>query len=84
MSLRLARFEIVHTDAGWHARYRAHGNLRIVWTTESYVRRRAAVAAIEEIAGQPITSSPFADHPEVRWHTDYPLEVRDIDEREAA
>lgn len=42
------RFEIVHTDAGWHTRFRA-SNGRIVFVTEVYTRRRAAVNAITSI-----------------------------------
>lgn len=79
MSTRAARFEIVRSAAGWHARYRA-ANGRIVWTTEVYTRRRAALEAIESIVDAPITSSPFSDGPEISRHR-APLEVRDIDER---
>lgn len=79
--MRSARFEIVHTPAGWHARYRA-ANGRIVWVTESLTRRRAAVEAIESICDSQVVSSPFADHPEIsRHHGAVPLEVRDVDER---
>jgi uncharacterized protein YegP (UPF0339 family) len=42
---RRPRYEIVRTDAGWHARFRA-SNGRIVWTTEVYTRRRDARNAI--------------------------------------
>lgn len=41
-------YEIVRTDAGWHTRFRAI-NGRIVWTTEVYTRRRAALNAIRSI-----------------------------------
>lgn len=44
----MSTFEVVRTEAGWHARFRA-ANGRIVWTTEPYTRRRAALAAIESI-----------------------------------
>ena len=37
--------EIVRTDSGWHSRIRA-ANGRIVWVTEVYTRRRAAVNAV--------------------------------------
>lgn len=40
-----ARFEVVRTDAGHHARYVA-SNGRIVWTTEVYTRRSPAYQAI--------------------------------------
>jgi uncharacterized protein YegP (UPF0339 family) len=42
---RQPRFEVVRTDDGWHARFRA-ANGRIVWTTEVYTRRSAAVQAL--------------------------------------
>lgn len=80
-----ARFEIVRTDAPqpWHARFRA-ANGRIVWTTENYSRRGRAVAAVELICGATITTSPFADHPEINWVGIEPAEVRDVDERATA
>jgi uncharacterized protein YegP (UPF0339 family) len=76
------RFEIVRTPAGYHARFRA-ANGQIVWTTEVYARRRAALRAIELIAGARVDTSPNADHPEVFWqgNLERPTEVRDIDER---
>lgn len=78
----MSRFEIVRTAAGWHARFRA-SNGQIVWTTEVYTRRRAAVKAVETIVGRAIYVSPNADHPEVDWtgNTEAPTEVRDVDER---
>lgn len=76
-----ARFEVVRTDAGWHSRFVA-GNNKTVWTTEVYTRRRAAVSAIESLLDQTITTSPFADHPEIaRGPFRLTTEVRDIDER---
>lgn len=44
---RQPRFEIVRTNAEqpWHARFRA-ANGRVVWVTETYTRRRAAVEAV--------------------------------------
>ncbi len=48
MTAREPRFEIVRSDAGWHARFRA-ANGRIVWVTESYSRERAARAAIRAL-----------------------------------
>lgn len=76
------RFEIVRTTAGRHARFRA-SNGQIVWTTEVYARRQAAVRAIELITGSTITTSRYADHPEVSWagNPQRPTEVRDVDER---
>lgn len=44
-----ARFEICRGDDGWWARFRA-ANGRVVWVTETYQRRRAAVNAIGSIA----------------------------------
>ncbi len=80
-----ARFEIVRSDAGWHARLRA-GNGRIVWVTESLTRRRAAVQAVEFITGRAIYKSPHTEHPEVDWagNRETPTEVHDVDERGAA
>lgn len=81
----MSRFEIVRTDAAqpWHARFRAW-NGKVQWTTENYTRRRAALAAIESIAGAKATHSPFADFPEIAWpgNGGYPAEIRDVDERE--
>ena len=77
-----ARFEIVRTNAGHHARFIA-ANGRTVWTTEVYTRRRAAVAAVELIAGAQVTTSRFADHPEISWAGNEgrgTTEVRDVDE----
>ena len=83
MSARQARFEIVRTEAGWHARFRAT-NGRIVWWTENYTRRRAAVFAVWAVA------ETFGGHihgNEVRAHgTPSSLAVRaawlrDVDER---
>jgi uncharacterized protein YegP (UPF0339 family) len=77
------RFEIVHTDAGHHARFRA-SNGRIVWTTEVYRRRGKAVRAVELICGVNVYRSPFSDHPEIEWGgSEWMTEVRDVDEREA-
>lgn len=77
-----ARFEVVRTDAGWHSRFRA-GNGQIVWATEPYTRRRAAVRAVELIVGAPVRVSRYAEWPEVDWAGNRvePTEVRDVDER---
>jgi uncharacterized protein YegP (UPF0339 family) len=53
VTAREPRFEIVRTDAGWHARFRA-ANGRIVWTTEVYARRGKAVNAIQLICGRKV------------------------------
>lgn len=74
-------FQIVRTAAGFHSRFVA-SNGKIMFTTEPYLRRRAAVAAIERICAAPVLTSPFADHPEVMWAGSVqPTEVRDVDER---
>lgn len=78
MSAREPRFEIVRTDAGWHARFVA-ANGQTVWTTESYTRRRAAVRAVSVICGQTVTA--YRDTLEVP-HTsgNYGLlEVREVE-----
>lgn len=76
---RQPRFEIVHSDAGWHARFRA-ANGRIVWTTENYVRRRGAFDAVEAISSGFITRGVDKRY-RVRQRDDIVLEVRIIDER---
>jgi len=65
----MSRFEIVRSDAPqqWHARFRA-ANGRIVWTTEQYHRRAAALNAIVA----------FTREFGVPWP---PLGIRDVDER---
>ena len=74
---RQPRFEICRDDSGWWARFRA-ANGRVVWVTETYTRRRAAVAAIHQVA--PAFDTPW---PVAVWV--YPhgaIEVREIDYRE--
>lgn len=95
--MNAARFEIVRTDAGHHARFRA-SNGQVVWTTEVYGRRRAALRAIEVFV-EPFLGS-WVDR---RWATNTAtgkktaavvrrvdswnkrdgvvLEIRDVDER---
>lgn len=82
MTPREPRFELVRTDAGFHARFRA-ANGRVVWTTEVYKRRGKAVKAVELIAGHPLYVSPFAAWPEV-LHAGEHIELRDADERSEA
>lgn len=75
------RFEIVRTKAGHHARFVAP-NGKLVWVTESYLRRRPAVQAIERICAAKTYTSHFGDHPEIDWAgQEHPTEVRDVDER---
>lgn len=77
--MKLPRFEVVHTAAGRHARFVA-ANGRTIWWTETYTRRAGALHAIELATGNPVTSSPFSNGPEViRGHE--LLEVREVDER---
>lgn len=77
--MKLPRFEVVRTPTGWHARFIA-ANGRTIWWTETYTRRAGALNAIELGAGNPVTSSPFSNGPEViRGHE--LLEVREVDER---
>lgn len=77
----MSRFEIVRTDAGWHARFRA-GNQRVVMCSEVYTRRVAAVRAIEVVAGHIVELDEMGDWMVLRDCTlvDY-VPVRDIDER---
>lgn len=70
MSARMPRWEIVRTDAGFHARFRA-SNGRVIVSSEVYGRRTAAAHAIKVVARE-------FGVPWVRLTT----EVRDIDERE--
>lgn len=66
-----ARFEVVHTDAGWFARFIA-SNGREVWrTSETYKRERTATRAIR-LASDAHSLCPCNDS----------LEVRLVDERE--
>lgn len=83
MNAREPRFEIVRSDAGWHARFRA-ANGRVVWATEVYQRRGKAVHAIELITFGEFYASPFQAHPEVRCNGGRLLEVHDVDETGAA
>lgn len=66
---RQPRFEVVHTGPRqFHARFRA-ANGQVVFVTESYRRRRAAVRAIQQIGDLVLV-----------WAEDAP-EVREVDER---
>jgi hypothetical protein len=48
---RPTRYEVVHTDAGWHARRRYAGNLQIAWQTEVLTRMSRALHTIETEPG---------------------------------
>jgi uncharacterized protein YegP (UPF0339 family) len=72
-----ARFEVVRTDAGHHARFVAK-NGRIVWTTEVYTRRARAENAIESMTNR------FIHWHEGKAYTSMPggyIEVRYVDDR---
>lgn len=77
----MTRLEIVRVDGGWFVRLVAANN-RIVWVTPGlHTRRRAAVRAVEIVAG-PLRHSPHADWPEVTLPgEELPVEVREVDER---
>lgn len=85
-----ARFEIVRTDDGHHARFVA-ANGRIVWATEVYTRRRAAKNAIESLIDPFIgcwvdPTSGQVEHRVDSWNKRDAvlIEVRDVDEREVS
>ena len=65
MTAREPRWEIVRTDAGWHARFRA-SNGAVLVASETYGRRRDAVRCVRLVGGAPRHSL---------------VEVRDVDER---
>lgn len=76
------RFDVVRTDNGWHARFRA-SNGRVVWTTEVHTTRRRALDAVWIVAE---TFNGFVHDREVRiWEHGSTgrtvAEVRDADER---
>lgn len=78
-----ARFEIVTTATDQHhARFRA-SNGRIVWTTETYRRKRAAKNAIEVITGAFVTMVRGDIGVHCAGAETGFAEVRYIDEREA-
>jgi len=62
------RFEIVRANVGYHARFRA-ANGRIVWWTETYTRRRAALAAIGLLDTECAANAAIVSR------------IRDVDER---
>lgn len=77
-----ARFEVVRTAAGWHARFRA-ANGRIVWWTETYTTRRRCLNAVGLIA-KPLDAVVTSVGVRcIAFHSHTPVEVRDVDEREA-
>ena len=97
MTAREPRFEIVRSDAGWHARFRA-ANGRIVFTSEVYTRRRAAVCAVKVMI-DPLLGVGIEPHWDHRtrsmsdavvyrrdaWNEQNGclLEIREVDERTA-
>lgn len=97
--MKKPKFEIVHTDAGWHSRLRA-GNGRIVWNTEVYTTRRTAAFAIDTIArmfsptsqvwlstvriGSSVsTDLRYGSEGHSMWSNAHKVPVRDVDERTA-
>jgi uncharacterized protein YegP (UPF0339 family) len=72
VSARSPRFEVVQSDAGWFARFRA-ANGRIVFVSEVYTRERAAERAMWLVRDSAIR------HYEGRAD----IEVRTVDERTA-
>lgn len=82
MTARAPRFEVVHSDAGWFARFRA-ANGRIVWVTETYRRRAGAEDAVAILA---IPHDARLTRIGVRTITEKvpPIEVRTVDERTAS
>lgn len=92
-----SRFEIVRTDAGWHARYIA-ANGQTVWTTESYRQKATAVRAVDTLAryfsptGQAWISNVriggthavdirYGSEEHRDWRTAHRVAVRTVDER---
>lgn len=69
MTARAPRFEVVRSDAGWFARFRA-ANGRKVWQTEVYERRGAALFAIDLLTSAAAGAAAT------------PAKVRTVDERE--
>jgi uncharacterized protein YegP (UPF0339 family) len=80
-----SRFEMVRTDVGWHARFRA-SNRRIVWVTEVYTRRASAKKAILSVAQSFTLSRAHFTFVRDDLHVlagGVSVEVREVDEREA-
>lgn len=76
----MSRYDVVRTDAGWHARFIA-ANGRTVFVTESYTRKRAAENAIETITGRFIQRSGLERFAAYIWSHDGVTEVRYVDQR---
>lgn len=81
MTPREPRWEIVRTDSGHHARFRA-SNGHIIAATEVYTRRSRAERAIELITGHRLYRSPHSrTGVEVRHGRHEYVDVVDVDER---
>jgi uncharacterized protein YegP (UPF0339 family) len=81
------RFEICRGDDGWWARFRA-ANGRVVWVTETYERRRAALAAINALVDPFLgcwldSYSGQIEYRKDSWNkaNGVLIEVREVDER---
>lgn len=78
--IRVPRFEVVRSDAGWFARFVA-ANGQKVWQTEVYQRAGKARRAIGLVVGYDVKQ--YRD----TWEVPHPaaayglLEVRQVDER---
>lgn len=77
---RRARFELVHSDAGHHVRFRA-ANGRIIVSSEVYTTRRRALGAIRLLVRPMdcVLTTVGVRSLAYRHHT--PIEIRDVDER---
>ncbi len=80
--MRHPRFELVTTDAGHHFRFRA-SNGRILFASETYTRRRTAVAAIQTLARCFDADVTQAGVRSLSYRDHRPVEVREVDERGA-
>ena len=79
---RQPRFEVVQTASGFHARFRA-SNGAIIASSEVYATRRAARRAVSLIAWS-MGATILRDTILPAAPMSPPLEVREVDEREAS
>ena len=78
MSAKLARWEVVRTGVGYHARFIAP-NGRTVVTSEVYKRSRGALHAIRLVTGR----EPYEVHGGWFIFQGHTVEIRRVDERAA-